>query len=229
MSMMQAVRSVFGHYATFRGRARRSEYWKFVLFNILVIFVLTLGNNLLTGDSELSSVSPLAALNGLYTLVALIPGLAVAVRRLHDTGHPGWHLLIALIPFVGVILLLVWMCRDGDPGVNDFGPNPKGESAASYDAGVVEPTYVRPTEPEPVYTRPAEPEALPARDRVCPSCGAPVSAEAAFCTFCGSSLNAAAPARPAVSMSHGTLRPAPEKKPEEKDPVADLWQTPTDF
>jgi uncharacterized membrane protein YhaH (DUF805 family) len=66
-----------------------------------------------------------AALSGIYSLAVLIPSLAVGVRRLHDTGKSGWWLLLALIPVVGVIVLLVFMCQDSNPGQNQYGPNPK--------------------------------------------------------------------------------------------------------
>ena len=207
MSLMEAVRSVFGHYAVFGGRARRSEYWKFTLFNIVVLSVLYLIGGAGGGDS-----SPLMAIPGLYSLIALLPVLAVAVRRLHDTGRSGWSLFIALIPVVGAILLLVWFCRDGDAGDNAYGPNPKQLFEAEVKPAarpVVEP--VVPKKPEPVS---------PPRTGTCPACGAPVSATAAFCTYCGTSLRGAAPAARKVP---------PEKKPEEKSAVDDLWQTPTDF
>ena len=64
-------------------------------------------------------------LGGIYSLAVLLPGLAVAVRRLHDIGKSGWWLLIALVPFVGAIILIVFFVKEGDPGSNEYGPNPE--------------------------------------------------------------------------------------------------------
>ena len=104
-------------YAEFSGRARRQEYWMFFLFNILAFVAIGIVDAVL-GTS--------GALCGLYNLAALIPGLAVFVRRLHDTDHSGWWWLISFIPLIGVIILLVFICSDSKPGENRFGPNPKG-------------------------------------------------------------------------------------------------------
>lgn len=124
MNMMEAVKSVFSQYANFKGRARRSEYWYFCLFNILVGFVLGfLGS--LTGISIFNAIA------SLYTLASLIPGLAVCVRRLHDMGKRGTWLFLVLIPIIGSIILIVWYTKDSVPGENEFGPNPK---EASFEA-----------------------------------------------------------------------------------------------
>ena len=116
MNLKEAVTSVFTKYATFNGRARRSEYWYFVLFNFVVSAVLGVLANAIGVASTLSN---------LYSLAVLIPGLAVAWRRLHDIGKPGYCYFIFLIPIVGWILFLVWMCKDSQPGDNKYGPNPK--------------------------------------------------------------------------------------------------------
>ncbi|WP_417347574.1 DUF805 domain-containing protein [Ferrimonas sp.] len=107
----------------FRGRSRRTEYWMFVLINILVAIAiafvdLTLG----TVDEQTGT----GTFSTLYSLIVFLPTLALTVRRLHDTGRTGWWVLISLIPIVGVIVLLVFMVLDGEPGDNDFGANPKG-------------------------------------------------------------------------------------------------------
>ncbi len=65
------------------------------------------------------------ALLGIYSLATLIPSLAVGIRRLHDTGKSGWWIFISLIPFVGPIILLIFLVKDSDPGTNLYGPNPK--------------------------------------------------------------------------------------------------------
>ena len=115
MSFGEAIKSVFSQYVGFSGRARRSEYWYFVLFNFIVTAVL----------GFLASVSDgFTIISGIYSLAVLLPGLAVGVRRLHDVGKSGAWLLIALIPLVGEILLIVWFCGDSQPD-NQYGPSPK--------------------------------------------------------------------------------------------------------
>lgn len=113
---------VLKKYATFRGRARRSEYWYFVLFNIIFSIIAMTLDNLLGTAMPRVGYGPIY---GLYTLAIIIPGLAVAVRRLHDVGKSGWFLLIALIPVIGAIWLLVLMVTEGNPGENQYGINPK--------------------------------------------------------------------------------------------------------
>lgn len=103
------------HYADFKGRARRKEYWMFVLFNMIISIVLEL----------IGSLLGVSWIGWIYSLAVLIPGLAVAVRRLHDTGRSGWWLLICLIPLIGAIWCLVLMCFDSKPESNKWGVNPK--------------------------------------------------------------------------------------------------------
>ena len=104
---------VLRQYAVFKGRARRKEYWFFILFNLIASRVLTVVDYM-TGslDPELG----MGLLSGLYSLAVLIPSLAVTVRRLHDTDHTGWWLLIGLIPLLGAIVLLIFMLQDSKPG-----------------------------------------------------------------------------------------------------------------
>lgn len=118
--------SVLKQYAVFKGRARRKEYWFFLLFNLIASLVLTVVD-FMTGslDPELG----MGLLSGLYTLAVLIPSLAVTVRRLHDTDRTGWWLLIGLVPLIGAIVLLVFMLLDSQPGDNQYGANPKGAAA----------------------------------------------------------------------------------------------------
>mgnify|MGYP006074627261 FL=1 len=113
---------VMKQYADFDGRARRTEYWMFVLFNIIFSVVAVVLDNVLGIAMEGIGYGPLY---GLYVLAMIIPSLAVAVRRLHDTGKSGWMLLIALIPIIGSIWLLVLYATDGNPGENEYGSNPK--------------------------------------------------------------------------------------------------------
>lgn len=111
---------VLKQYAVFSGRARRTEYWMFFLFNLIIVFVLGFVEALVGGPGVIGT---------LYSLAVLIPSIAVSVRRLHDTDRSGWWLLIALIPLIGTIVLLVFMVQDGKPGQNQYGANPKEVTA----------------------------------------------------------------------------------------------------
>lgn len=113
---------VLRKYFVFNGRARRKEYWMFYLFNLLISIGLLIVDNLI---GTFSAESGFGLLSTIYGLAVLIPGLAVCVRRLHDTGRSGWWILIALVPFVGPIVLLVFMVLDSEAGTNAYGPNPK--------------------------------------------------------------------------------------------------------
>ena len=113
---------VLKKYADFNGRARRKEYWFFVLFNLIISCVLSVVDVFVGTYSAAAGIGLLA---GLYALAVLIPGIAVTVRRLHDTGRSGWWILIVLVPLVGWIVLLVFMLLDSHPGTNAYGPNPK--------------------------------------------------------------------------------------------------------
>jgi len=117
---------VLKKYAVFSGRARRAEYWYFVLFNIIVAIVLSLIDTLLGTFDILRGVG---LLSSLYGLAVLIPTLAVTVRRLHDIDRSGWWIFINLIPLIGFIVLLVFAVTDGTPGSNRYGPNPKESTA----------------------------------------------------------------------------------------------------
>ncbi|AYQ36859.1 membrane protein [Burkholderia aenigmatica] len=122
MNFSEAVRSVLNKYATFEGRARRAEYWYFVLLS----FILSIAAQVIGVAGRHAGLITLLLLGvlSLVSLALIIPGIAVSVRRLHDTGRSGWFLLIALIPIVGSILLLVWTCSRGTEGPNRFGADP---------------------------------------------------------------------------------------------------------
>ncbi len=107
---------VLKDYVNFQGRARRKEYWMYVLISIPIILVLYLLESLMGINGVLTFV---------YSLAVLLPGLGVIVRRLHDTDRSGWWILIGLVPFVGSIILIVFLCLEGTPGDNRFGSNPK--------------------------------------------------------------------------------------------------------
>ena len=119
MGFGEAVQSVFSKYATFSGRARRSEYWYFVLLQVIVTAVL---NGLYSATESVA----FSAILVLFDLALLVPSLAVCWRRLHDIGRSGAYYFFVLIPLVGWILLLVWMCQASQPGANQYGPNPNG-------------------------------------------------------------------------------------------------------
>jgi uncharacterized membrane protein YhaH (DUF805 family) len=110
--------AVLKNYVGFSGRARRTEYWMFTLVNLivaLILFVLVLA----------TKSTALVALYWLYGLAVLLPSLAVASRRLHDSGKSFAWILIGLVPFVGAVVLLVFMCLPGTPGPNQYGADPK--------------------------------------------------------------------------------------------------------
>ena len=113
---------VLKQYADFSGRARRKEYWMFVLFNMIFAIVAAILDNVLGIAMEGTGYGPLY---GIYALAVLIPGLAVAVRRLHDVGKSGWMILITLIPLIGAIWLLVLLVTDSNLGENQYVQNPK--------------------------------------------------------------------------------------------------------
>ena len=113
---------VLKEYANFNGRASRKEYWMFTLFNIIFGGIAMILDSVFGIAIEGVGYGPLY---GVYVLVLFIPGLAVAVRRLHDIGKSGWMILIALIPVIGAIWILVLMVTDSNPGENLYGVNPK--------------------------------------------------------------------------------------------------------
>lgn len=103
---------VLKKYAEFNGRARRKEYWMFFLFSLIISMVITYGIGMVS--SSLAGILSLV-----YSLGVLCPSIAVGVRRMHDTNHSGWWLLVPLVN-------LVFACTEGTPGPNEYGPNPKG-------------------------------------------------------------------------------------------------------
>ena len=114
MSFTQAIESGFKNYVNLNGRTRRSGYWYWVLFNVLVTIVLWI----------VDAVTGIGVLAGIFGLVTLLPSLGVGVRRLHDIDKSGWFVLLSLIPIVGLIILIVWACQAGTRGANRFGPDP---------------------------------------------------------------------------------------------------------
>lgn len=113
---------VLKKYVEFNGRARRKEYWMFALINIVIMIAIAIVENVAGIAGEDGS----GLISNLYSLAVLLPSLAVGARRLHDIGKSGWWLLINFIPIIGWIWILVYFCRDSQPGDNEYGPNPKG-------------------------------------------------------------------------------------------------------
>lgn len=110
------------NYAGFSGRARRKEYWFFILFYLIISTVL-MSVDRATGG--LDANTGLGLSSGIFSLAMFIPSLAVAVRRLHDTDRTGWWILINFLPLIGFLIFLVFMVLDGTPGDNRYGQSPK--------------------------------------------------------------------------------------------------------
>ncbi|WP_343662098.1 DUF805 domain-containing protein [Chryseobacterium mucoviscidosis] len=115
---------VLKQYADFKGRARRTEYWMYLLFNLIFALIAAVLDNIL--GLKFSPEIPYGYLYLLYALVTFLPGLAVSVRRLHDVDKSGWFLFISLIPIIGGIWLLVLYATEGTQGRNQYGDDPKG-------------------------------------------------------------------------------------------------------
>lgn len=113
MDFGTAIKTCFAKYATFEGRARRSEFWFWTLFNFIVGLVF--GWIPIIGQ----------IIGCIISLALFIPSISVAVRRLHDTGRSGWWWWIGLVPFVGWIILLIFYCQDSQAEANEYGANPK--------------------------------------------------------------------------------------------------------
>lgn len=113
--------AVLRKYAVFSGRARRREFWMFVLFNIVVSIALGVIDAIIGWSFREGA----GVLGTLYSLAVIIPSIAVGVRRLHDTGRSGLWILIGLVPFIGWLVLLVFYVIDGERGPNQYGPDPK--------------------------------------------------------------------------------------------------------
>ena len=109
VNFLDAIKLYFTHYADFKGRSRRSEYWYATLFVMLV-------------NAVIMAILPEAS--GIWSLVTLVPGIAICVRPLHDVGRSGWHYLFACIPVVGIFIVLYWFCLDS-VGDNQWGKSPK--------------------------------------------------------------------------------------------------------
>ncbi len=123
-SLFQHFTNVYHKYFDFNGRSRRSEYWGFNLYYMIIMLILTTLEYMFIDTFMIYML--LIGVSAIFGLVSFIPALAVTVRRLHDTGKSGWRILWILLPLIGSIMLIVWLCQDSTPGANEYGENPKG-------------------------------------------------------------------------------------------------------
>ena len=180
MTFSDAVRTCFEKYADFSGRARRSEYWFFFLFTSLVSLAISLGGDIsasLFGDGQSRTSVILATV---FELGMIVPELAVTWRRFHDIGKSGGAYFLGLIPLVGPILVLIFLCRNSEPGENRFGPNPKEVPSVRTVNPLAEPAAAEPVKPAAEPPKKAE-----SAKSFCPKCGQQVAPEDNFCINCG--------------------------------------------
>jgi len=128
--MVEYFKLAISKYAEFTGRSRRSEYWYFMLGNIILSIIATMLGVVL--GETLGSM-----LSGLVSLALLIPSIAVGVRRLHDVGRSGWWFLIYFTG-IGILVLIWWFASDSQPGANEYGPNPKTGEVADITSHLVD-------------------------------------------------------------------------------------------
>ena len=122
---MQWYLEALKKYAVFSGRARRKEYWYFVLFNIVISFVIGFVEGFTGVSTGPGGWGPISLL---YDIAVLVPSIAVGVRRMHDTDRSGWWLLVSLVPVIGWILVIIWLSNDSQKEANEYGPNPKAST-----------------------------------------------------------------------------------------------------
>ncbi|MGD1886242.1 MAG: DUF805 domain-containing protein [Cohaesibacteraceae bacterium] len=118
IAFADVIKTVFGRYVQFQGRARRSEYWYWVLFIVLVSIGLAFVAGAIFGFDE----TDLAIFGPIFSLATFVPSLAVGFRRMHDIGRTAWWLLIGLIPLIGTIVIIYWFVQPGQPSDNQYGP-----------------------------------------------------------------------------------------------------------
>jgi uncharacterized membrane protein YhaH (DUF805 family) len=180
---------VWRKYAEFDGRARRQEYWMFILFNLLALIALAVVGGIGIAINHHYGVVLFLPFS-LYWLAAIIPAIAVTVRRFHDTGRSGWILLLfvvlGIIPVVGLIsavIQIVFLCQDSVPGTNEYGPSPKypGQFPAAYAANM-------PYRSTGLYSQAASVPPVATIDQIaaCRTCGAMLPPGSQYCSSCGS-------------------------------------------
>jgi len=182
---------VWSKYAEFDGRSRRSEYWMFALFNTLILIALVIVGcagiaATMYHDNGIGGVLFIPFV--LYILAAIIPSLAVAVRRFHDIGKSGWMILLfavlGIIPIVGLIasiIQIVMLCQDSDPGTNQYGPNPKFPEQAF---GVLSGSAGFTSMGLPLGAQP-QPPTVGSNFGFCRGCGIRLKDASPFCGNCG--------------------------------------------
>lgn len=122
---MEWYKDAFIRFTDFQGRSQREAFWFFLLFHLLVAFALGFVDGLLGLGGFLGFI---------YALIALVPSAALTVRRLHDMGRSGWFILLALLPGIGMVILLIMAAIDSEDGSNEWGPNPKHSGPAGINA-----------------------------------------------------------------------------------------------
>lgn len=136
-TIMEWMLLPYKRYADFSGRSQRKEYWMFVLL-FVIVYVVGLGL-MMAGGFSMSGAGMAepgmifylgAAILGIFILASIIPSIAVQVRRFHDQDRSGWMFLLNFIPYVGGLVVLVFMCLEGTRGPNRFGPDPKDPASA---------------------------------------------------------------------------------------------------
>ncbi|WP_313808354.1 DUF805 domain-containing protein [Flavobacterium sp.] len=116
--------TVFNNYATFTGRARRQEYWYFILMNVIIVFAFFVPMFAFSDMNAIVGPWTIVGLSG-YAIAMILPTLALISRRLHDIGKSGWYYFVRFIPVIGPIWFLIMMCTAGDVGSNQYGNDPK--------------------------------------------------------------------------------------------------------
>lgn len=161
MNFTQSIASGFSRYFDFRTRSSRPEYWWWTLFALLVSVAATVLDAVMFGGA--------AVLDSISSVALLIPGIAVAARRLHDINRTAWWILIAFT-IIGILLLLYWYIQPGDRGDNKYGPDPLRARPEAEFAGIAG-----------LYS-PGDGSGF------CAACGTPMERDANFCRSCGAAV-----------------------------------------
>ncbi len=131
------LRAISKNYFNFNGRARRAEYWGFVLFQLITLLLLLIPDSIVTalayGTTDPERIEFIPLFTALFYLYSIIPGIAIAVRRLHDRDLSGWLYLVIITPYIGGLILFVFMCLDSRRETNKHGPSPKYAAQAQVD------------------------------------------------------------------------------------------------
>lgn len=161
MGPFKALDSVFSNYATFKGRAPRSEYWWFQLMNLLILTCAIIGDLYLLDPYATPSLNPFAYFTGFWLIVTFIPSIAVTVRRLHDAGYSGLWYLLYFVPF-GSLVVLIMTLIPSEPNANVYGQPPFGGGGSTYGSrGLDDPHIIK----KPVKADPYAPYAALERAR----------------------------------------------------------------